>query len=238
MLNYAVEVIEKIEYGLALKAILMAEKESWKLTMQIMMEAYFKQFEIGKIWEYFHWLSLAIIPIHQIFYFINGQEKIGGDCPPVQTRVLTHRSSLKTQSNHPKKLRCQVPWQKLCSWWASWFLNSKNKIQGQDYLQRKQLRGSGSKYWRKEKAQSQDCESSKERGNCRVLKRKKSARVKNSWSEYYKFEGRKKGIYNFNQKKLRTIRSKNIVILKKPHSKSIETWKGNKTKRSSLWTEK
>lgn len=49
MLNYAVEVIEKIEYGLALKAILMAEKESWKLTMQIMMEAYFKQFEIGKI---------------------------------------------------------------------------------------------------------------------------------------------------------------------------------------------
>ena len=52
MLDYAAYVLTKIEDGAALKPILMSEKDPSRLTLQIMMEWYFKIFEIGKIWLY------------------------------------------------------------------------------------------------------------------------------------------------------------------------------------------
>lgn len=52
MLNYAAWVLNKIEDGATLKAILLSEQEPYRLTMQIMMEAYFKTFEVGKLWPY------------------------------------------------------------------------------------------------------------------------------------------------------------------------------------------
>lgn len=49
MIDYAISVLYELKKGLSLKDVLMREKESEILTRQIMMEKYFKFFDITNI---------------------------------------------------------------------------------------------------------------------------------------------------------------------------------------------